>query len=128
VERVPVDRRSEDGLDQLAHLAGSGMSIEGGLGEDERTIELHLEPAAAARNERRTADQRRPGVEELSHQTGGSRDVVSDDAELDLKLVRFVRRIRVHRRTVRFAVAPRLIGPFDCHFVLGAPSDHSQAS
>jgi hypothetical protein len=54
---------------------------EGPLGKDEIAIDRHFEDTAGGRDE---ADFRvRPGLFQLSRQTGGSGLVVSDDAELD---------------------------------------------
>jgi hypothetical protein len=63
------------------------MSSQRRFREQQRAVECHLESPAVARAERCDVDSRRPRVEELSHQTGGSIRVVSDDAELDFELV-----------------------------------------
>lgn len=83
------------------HFAWPRMSFEGRLREEQLAIERDLETAAAAGQQHRPGDPRRPRVEELSHQTGGSICVVSDDAELDLEFVRSVCRFGLHARTLR---------------------------
>ena len=101
VKLFAFDGRTEYCRDEAMHLAAARMSFEGRLREEQLAIERHLEPAAAARQQHRPGDPRRPPVEELSHQTGGSTCVVSDDAELDLKFMRSVGRLGVHARTLR---------------------------
>jgi hypothetical protein len=84
------------------HLARARVPIEGCLREQQLAVEGHLEAAAAAWQQDRATDPRRPGPEELSHQTGGSIDVVSDDAELDHQFVRLLSRLCLHAPTLRF--------------------------
>ena len=98
---IADERRAEPCRNEAMHLAWARVSFEGCLREEQLAIERHLEPAAAARQQHRPGDPRRPPVEELSHQTGGSTCVVSDDAELDLKFMRSVGRLGVHARTLR---------------------------
>jgi hypothetical protein len=113
VKLVANDGRTESRRDEAVHLAGSRMALEGRLREQQLAVEHDLESAAAAGQERRPGDPRRPRVKELSHQTGGSIRVVSDDAELDLKFVRSVGRLGLHARTLRrdacLRPAPRTI-------------------
>jgi hypothetical protein len=101
VKLVAFDRWTESGRNKVEHFARAGMSVEGRLREEQLAIERHFEPAAAARQQRRAGDPWRPRVEELSRQTGGSIRVVSDDAELDLEIVRSVCRLSLHGRTLR---------------------------
>ena len=101
VKLVAFDRWTESCRNKVEHFARAGMSLEGRLREEQLAIEGHFEPAAAARQQRRAGDPRRPRLEELSHQTGGSIRVVSDDAELDLEIVRSVCRLSLHGRTLR---------------------------
>ena len=101
VRLIADERRTESCRNEAMHLACAWVSFEGCLREEQLAIERHLEPAAAARQQHRPGDPRRPRVEELSHQTGGSIRVVSDDAELDLEIMRSVGRLGVHARTLR---------------------------
>jgi hypothetical protein len=101
VKLIAIDGRTEPRHNEAVHLAGSRVSFEGRLRKQQLAVERHLETATAARQQRRTGDSRRPRVEELSHQTGGSIRVVSDDAELDLEFVRLVGRFCVHVHTLR---------------------------
>jgi hypothetical protein len=96
VRRLSDDGRTESRLDEGAHLARPRVTVQGGLREQQLAVERYLEPAATAWCQRRARDPRRPRIEQLSHQTGGSIRVVSDDAELDLELVRSVRWLGLH--------------------------------
>ena len=100
VESVPDDGRPKLCRDEAVHLAATRMPFEGRLREEQLAIERHLETAAATWHENRSRDLRRPRVEKLSHQTGGSIRVVSDDAELDLEHVRSVGDLGIHGRTL----------------------------
>jgi hypothetical protein len=101
VKLVANDGRTESRRHEAVHFAGSRMALEGRLREQQLAIEHHLESAATAGQQHHPRDPRRPRVEELSHQTGGSIRVVSDDAELDLEFVRSVGRLGLHARTLR---------------------------
>lgn len=101
MELVAHDGWTESCRDEAVYLAGAGMSFESHFREEQFAIERHLETAAAAGQQHRTGDPRRPRVEEFSHQTGGSIRVVSDDAELDLEFVRLVGRLVLHGHTIR---------------------------
>jgi hypothetical protein len=101
VKLIAYDGRTESRRNEAMHFALARMSFEGSLREEQLAIERHLETAAAAGQQHRPRDPRRPRVEKLSHQTGGSIRVVSDDAELDLELVRSVGRLDVHALTLR---------------------------
>jgi hypothetical protein len=83
------------------------MSVERRFREDQLRIEPDLETAAATGQQHCPGDPRSPRVEELSHQTGGSICVVSDDAELDLEFMRSVGRFSRHGRTLRCDVFRR---------------------
>ncbi len=118
VKLVACDGRTKSCRNEAVHLAGEGMSIEGRLREEQLAIERHLETAAAAWQQHRPGDPRRPPGEELSHQTGGSIRVVSDDAELDLECVRSVGRLWIHAGTLprdacrrRTPHDPRIVSP-----------------
>lgn len=101
VELVAGDGRTESSRYEAVHFSRVRMSTEGRFGEDQLRIEPDLETAAAAGQQHCPGDPRRPRVEELSHQTGGSIRVVSDDAELDLELMRSVWLFSRHGRTLR---------------------------
>ena len=101
VELVADDGRTESCRNKAMHLAWPRVSFEGRLREEQLAIEPDLETAACAGQQHCPGDLRRPRVEELSHQTGGSIRVVSDDAELDLEFVRSVGRLGLHARTLR---------------------------
>src|ERR1035437_6234325 len=96
VKLVAFDRWTESCRNKVEHFARAGMSLEGRLREEQLAIEGHFDPAAAIRQQGRAGDPRRPRVEELSHQTGGSLGVVSDDAELALEFVPLVGRFGLH--------------------------------
>ena len=98
---IADDGRTESRRNEAMHFAWPRMSFEGRLREEQLAIKRDLETAAAAGQQQRPGDPRRPRVEELSHQTGGSIGVVSDDAELDLEFVRLVGRLGLHARTLR---------------------------
>jgi hypothetical protein len=78
-----MDRRAEGALGESDDLAGFGVAAQGCLGEDQLTVEGHLEAALGAREKVERLDDRRPSRQEFVRQTDGSRDVVSGDAELD---------------------------------------------
>jgi hypothetical protein len=101
VKPIANDGRTESCRNEAMHFAGARMSFEGRLREEQLAIQRHLETATAAWQQHRPRDPRRPRVEELSHQTGGSIRVVSDDAELDLEFMRSVGRLGLHARTLR---------------------------
>ena len=101
VKLIAFDGRTESRRNEVVHLAGSRMSLDGRLRKQQLAVERHLETASAARQQRRTGDSRRPRIEEFSHQTGGSIRVVSDDAELDLEFVRLVGGFCLHVHTLR---------------------------
>lgn len=101
MELLAVDGPTEAIRYKPADFAGERVSFEGGFREEQLTIEGHFESTAIAWQQERTRDPRRPAVEELSHQTGGSICVVSDDAEFDLELVRSIGRVDVHAHTLR---------------------------
>jgi hypothetical protein len=101
MEFVSDDGRPKSCRNEAVDFAAARMSFEGRLREEQLSIERHLETAATTRQQDRSRDSRRPRVEKLSHQTGGSVCVVSDDAELDFEFMRSVGRLGLHARTLR---------------------------
>ena len=101
MELLAVDGRTEAVRYKPADFAGEGVSFEGGFREEQLAIEGHFESPAIAWQQERTRDPWCPRGEKLSHQTGGSICVVSDDAELDLELVRSIGRVVIHAHTLR---------------------------
>ena len=96
MELVARQRRAQSSRHEGVNLARPGVPLERCLREQQFAIERHLEPSAATRQECGPGDLWGPAVEELSRQTGGSIGVVSDDAVLDLELVRSVGRLGGH--------------------------------
>jgi hypothetical protein len=101
VKLIADDGRTESRRNEAMHFAWPRVPFAVRLREEQLAIKRDLETAAAAGQQHRPGDPRRPRVEELSHQTGGSICVVSDDAELDLEFVRSVGRLGLHARTLR---------------------------
>ena len=125
VKLIADERRTESCRNEAIHLVWAGVSFEGCLREEQLAIERHLEPAVAARQQHRPGDPRRPRVEELSHQTGGSIRVVSDDAELDLEFMRSVDRLGVHARTLRCDACRRTTDEVGRAMCRGSPPKRS---
>jgi len=107
VKRVAVDGRTEALSHEAVYLARTGVSLERRFREEELAIQLHLEAPAATWPQRRLGDPRRPPGEKLSHQTGGSISVVSDDAELDVQVVRPIGWFTLHASTLTRGASPR---------------------
>jgi hypothetical protein len=100
VERLPVDRRPEALRHESVDLAGRRVTLERQLREDQLAVERHLEAPTGSRHDRYLRDGRRPAVEKLNRQTGGSIRVASGDAVLDLEDVAHVGRLGGHRDRV----------------------------
>lgn len=80
---TPVDRRAEDRLRQLQDFALLGKTLQAFLAEDQLVVEGHLEAALVRRPERHLDQDRGPGPQDFSRQTGGLLEIVSGNAELD---------------------------------------------
>ena len=68
---------------QAPDLSRLGEPPELSFAEDHRVVEAHFESPFGTADDRDLGEQRRPQVEQLSRQTGGSIQVVSRDAEFD---------------------------------------------
>jgi len=72
---------------QTCNLACLGMSPERRFGKDEVTVERHLEATPGRRKHADVRDHGSPAGEQFVRQTDGTRDVVSGNAKLDLKMM-----------------------------------------
>ena len=84
---VPLDLRTDALSDDAGDLSWLGVAPQARLGEDELTVEGHLEAAAARRDKLDVLDDRCPAGQQFVRQTDGPRHVVSGNAELDPKSV-----------------------------------------
>ena len=81
----PADDLGADSVPhQTANLARLGVPPERRFGENEVTVEGHLEATPGRRKHGDVRDHGSPPGEEFVRQTDGARDVVSGNAELDL--------------------------------------------